>query len=142
MTKEVCILANTQVFYKPLVLLAHHANDVAESRLFQFLTGRDTGGIREDFVQRDEESEQYVIFKRPLLSFTKEDLVRYAEAWGLVWCEDRSNSTNKYTRNWIRNKLIPLIEKDLNPGIVKMLSTGFFMCELAGFGREALADRI
>lgn len=97
------------------VLLAHHANDVAESKLFQFLTGREVIGITPWFSFND------VVFGRPLLNITRSDLERYASIWKLNWSEDSSNSTDKYTRNKIRHHLIPFIEKEINPGVVKML---------------------
>jgi tRNA(Ile)-lysidine synthase len=98
------------------VLLAHHANDVAETKLWQFLTGREPNGISE-FLTRHR-----VMFARPLLPFTREDLEKYARIWDLSWHEDSTNQTNKYARNRIRQELIPWIEKEINPGIVKMLS--------------------
>jgi tRNA(Ile)-lysidine synthase len=97
------------------IYIAHHANDVAETKLWQFLTGRPAIGIERAIV-RDS-----VVFSRPLIDFTREDLVRYASIWSLNWQEDATNSTNKYTRNRIRHELIPWIEKEVNPGLVKML---------------------
>lgn len=99
-----------------VVFLAHHANDVAESKLFQFLTGRKVTGIAPMFRNSD------VSFFRPFLHLKRDDLERYAKIWELQWSEDSSNNTDKYTRNKIRHHLIPWIESEINPGIVKMLS--------------------
>jgi tRNA(Ile)-lysidine synthase len=97
------------------VYLAHHVNDVAETKLWQFLTGRQVIGINRTLVRNN------IIFSRPLLDFTRDDLLRYAGIWSLNWHEDYTNSTDKYARNRIRHELIPWIEKELNPGVVKML---------------------
>lgn len=97
------------------VYLAHHVNDVAETKLFQFLTGRPVIGIHRTHIRNR------VVFSRPLIEFTREDLLRYASIWKLGWSEDSTNATDKYTRNRIRHDLIPWIEKEINPGIVKML---------------------
>lgn len=97
------------------VYLAHHINDVAETKLWQFLTGRQVVGINRTFIRNN------IIFSRPLLDFTREDLLRYAGIWNLNWHEDYTNSTDKYARNRIRHELIPWIEKEINPGIIKML---------------------
>lgn len=97
------------------IYLAHHANDIAETKLWQFLTGRQVTGINRVLVRND------IVFSRPLLDFTREDLLRYASIWNLKWHEDYTNSSDKYARNRIRHKLIPWIEKELNPGIVKLL---------------------
>ncbi|MFN9955000.1 MAG: ATP-binding protein, partial [bacterium] len=48
--------------------------------------------------------------RRPLLSFSKHELIEYAEAEGLKWREDSSNSGDAYTRNKVRHHLIPLLE--------------------------------
>lgn len=98
------------------VMLAHHANDMVETMLFQFFTGRVPSGISKELKWSNN-----IIFIRPLLSFTREELERYAKAWSLNWIEDSSNSTNKYTRNIIRHDLIPFIENKINPGLIKSL---------------------
>lgn len=99
------------------VLLAHHANDVAETKLFQFLTGRPVSGIGSELTTNG------ATFKRPILEFFRDDLEIYAKTWNLSWSEDSSNSKLKYTRNKIRHELIPWIEKNINPSIVKILSS-------------------
>lgn len=102
------------------VLLAHNANDVAETKLFQFLTGRVVNGI-ENHIVRTHYSKT-VNFWRPLLRYTREDLIRYAGIWGLEWSEDSTNGTGKYTRNRIRNELIPWVEDNVNSSVVKVLA--------------------
>ncbi len=97
------------------VYLAHHANDVAETKLWQFLTGRVVTGINKDHTRDG------ILFTRPILKFTKEDLEKYARIWSLSWQEDSSNGTNKYTRNRIRHDLIPWVESNVNPGVIRML---------------------
>jgi tRNA(Ile)-lysidine synthase len=48
---------------------------------------------------------------RPLLNFSRADIKSFAGEQKLSWVEDSSNETDKYTRNYFRNKLIPEIEK-------------------------------
>jgi len=115
------------------VLLAHHANDVAETKLFQFLTGRKVTGIESNlswYIKSEHEKDpnplvpkcEYTIdFFRPFLNLTRSDLERYARIWNLQWVEDSTNGTNKYTRNRIRHELIPWIEKNVNPGVINTL---------------------
>jgi tRNA(Ile)-lysidine synthase len=52
---------------------------------------------------------------------TRESIERYAKIWNLSWSEDSSNCKDKYTRNRIRNELIPWIKENVNAGIVKTL---------------------
>lgn len=101
------------------VLIAHHANDVAETKLWQFLTGRPPVGINRVMVWGKEDP---VIFLRPLLKITRNELLQYAKVWNLSWVEDSTNSSMKYTRNAVRKELIPWIEAYVNPGIVDMLA--------------------
>ena len=101
------------------VLLGHHANDVAETKIWQFLTGRPVVGIGEVMVWGDDP----VLFLRPLLKVTREELAQYAYAWNLSWMEDSTNTSVKYSRNAIRMEMIPWIKVHINSGIVKMLSS-------------------
>jgi len=102
------------------ILTGHNANDQAETRLWNFITGRERQGIaHHGWV---EHGDKMFMVLRPLLSFTREDIERYANVWRLTWCEDSSNATDKYARNKIRHHLIPWIEENINPGIVKMLA--------------------
>jgi tRNA(Ile)-lysidine synthase len=50
-------------------------------------------------------------YVRPLLWFTKDELIAFAKENALSWREDSSNETDKYTRNFFRNKVIPLVTK-------------------------------
>lgn len=49
-------------------------------------------------------------FFKPLLSLSKEDLVKYLRIRELEWREDESNLTRKYTRNKVRLDVLPLLE--------------------------------
>jgi tRNA(Ile)-lysidine synthase len=86
------------------VATAHHANDNAETVLMHLFRGTGLKGLT------GIPSFQNNII-RPLLPFTKEQLQRYAQENRLSFVEDSSNSSNKYTRNFFRNELIPSVEK-------------------------------
>jgi tRNA(Ile)-lysidine synthase len=58
---------------------------------------------------------------RPLLNFTREDLLQYAKENKLKWIEDESNADLKYGRNFVRHKLMPVVGKQW-PGIVTVLN--------------------
>ncbi len=88
-----------------LVLTAHHADDVAETQLWQFLTGRAVVGIANKKVL----GKGHVA--RPFLQLTKQQLRAYAEEHTLFWIEDPSNEDIALDRNWIRHQLLPAIEQ-------------------------------
>jgi tRNA(Ile)-lysidine synthase len=97
-------------------MLGHHKDDLAETKLFQFLTGRCVVGIAKQLMLDE------VRYHRPLLSFTRSDIQEYARIHRLTWSEDCTNDTNEYARNRIRHELIPWIKTNINKGIVDTLS--------------------
>jgi tRNA(Ile)-lysidine synthase len=86
------------------LLTAHHADDNIETLLMNFFRGTGLHGLTGIPVA-------YGHVKRPLLSFTKQELLAYATEQGLQFREDSSNQSSKYTRNFFRNEIIPAIEK-------------------------------
>lgn len=95
------------------IAVAHHGNDQAETILHQFIRGGTFAALRGMKSQRDQ-------IIRPLLSFTKAEILEYANANKIAWREDASNNKNIYTRNKVRNELIPLAQ-EINPAIVDSL---------------------
>lgn len=92
---------------KPAFLLtAHHADDQAETVLMQLFRGTGLHGLTGIPARRNDS----LSIIRPLLSFTKSQLATYAQANHIQHIEDSSNTKSDYTRNLIRNKLIPEIE--------------------------------
>jgi tRNA(Ile)-lysidine synthase len=86
------------------LLTAHHADDNIETILMNFFKGTGINGLKGIVAKQ----EQLI---RPLLFATKTQLMAFAEERELVYREDASNASDKYTRNYFRNQLIPDIEK-------------------------------
>ena len=86
------------------LLTAHHADDNAETLLMNFCRGTGLHGLTGIPVS-------YGHIKRPLLSFTKDEVVLFAKENKLDYVEDSSNQSSKYTRNLFRNEIIPAISK-------------------------------
>jgi len=86
------------------VLTAHHADDNVETVMMNFFRGTGLHGLVGIPVIH-----QYIC--RPLLPFWKEELIRFAKENKLEFVEDSSNQSLKYTRNFFRNEIIPLISK-------------------------------
>ena len=80
---------------------AHHANDNVETVLMNLFKGTGIGGMH-----GVPEQNGYIV--RPLLFAMKEDLYSYARANGISFREDASNASDAYTRNAIRNNIIPV----------------------------------
>ncbi len=96
------------------VATAHHLNDNIETILFNFTKGAGIRGLRGIPVNQNK-----VI--RPLLFASREDIELYCAAHQLSFRTDSSNSSDKYTRNKIRNNIIPLL-KEINPSLEETLS--------------------
>lgn len=87
-------------------LLAHHANDNIETLLMNFFRGTGLEGLTAMPVEKVE-----VHGLRPMLTLKRRDIEDFAKQHSLVWVEDSSNASSKYTRNFFRNEIIPLIRK-------------------------------
>lgn len=97
----------TSIHHSPFtihLLTAHHADDNIETLMMNFFRGTGLHGLTGIPVA-------YGHLKRPLLSFTKQELLVYATEQGLQFREDSSNQSSKYTRNFFRNEVIPAIEQ-------------------------------
>ena len=88
----------------PHILTAHHANDNIETLLMNFFKGTGIAGLRS--IQPKQNN-----IVRPLLFALKQDLRNFAKENSLDFVEDSSNLSDKYTRNYFRNQLIPSITK-------------------------------
>ena len=89
------------------VALGHNKEDVAETVLFHLLRGSGVRGVTGVPERRG-------IFFRPLLSCSRKFLRMLLTYRGIEWREDRSNADNTYTRNFIRNELLPLVAQKIN----------------------------
>jgi tRNA(Ile)-lysidine synthase len=61
-------------------------------------------------------------FARPLLEATREEIVAYLNRRKLEWREDRTNIDPTYTRNYIRHKLLPALQRESPDSLVEQLS--------------------
>lgn len=89
------------------VCLAHHANDNAETVLMHILRGSGLEGARG--IRRVGGK-----YMRPLLDMTRKEIEDYVLRHNVEYVRDSTNDETKYTRNFIRQKVMPLLE-ELNP---------------------------
>lgn len=98
------------------IATAHNFNDNAETVLMNILRGTGTSGLKGIEPIRDNK------FIRPLIECERSEIEKYCEKNNLEPKIDKSNYENIYTRNKIRNVLIPEIKKDFNPNIIVALN--------------------
>ncbi len=88
------------------LLTAHHRDDQAETLLLQLLRGAGLRGLS-GMPACMALGKAYLI--RPLLPFTRAELRQYAEAEQLIWVEDDSNTNLRFSRNFVRHQVLPLL---------------------------------
>lgn len=91
------------------IAVAHHSNDQAETILHNLFRGSGLGGLKGIPYVRGR-------IIRPLLDIGRRDIVEWLEENGRAWVQDSTNTSNHYTRNRIRCRLLPLIEEEVNQG--------------------------
>ncbi len=101
-----------------LCITAQHRNDQSETLLLQLLRGAGAHGLAAMPASKGFSTGRLL---RPLLAFTREDLLEYANKHKLVWVEDPSNQDNRFDRNFLRNEVLPVLRQRW-PGMDKSLS--------------------
>lgn len=89
------------------IAVAHHQDDVAETLILNLSRGtglHGAGGIRPVRGR--------VI--RPLLCVSRSEIESYLKEKGITYCTDASNFENDYSRNVIRNKVLPILKDKVN----------------------------
>lgn len=86
------------------ILMAHHANDQAETVLHNLLRGSGPRGMAAIPGVRGR-------VLRPLLHIPRDRLLVYARDHDLKWVEDESNEDCHFTRNYLRHEVLPVFEK-------------------------------
>lgn len=133
-------------FFKKILLktkadrlaLAHTRDDLAETVLMRIIRGTGLQGLRAIQPQRTVD-EMTVI--RPLLGFTKKDLLAYLKKHRLEFREDPTNHDPQFLRNRVRGELLPLLRRKYNPQIDEILvNLNDTVAEDFAFLSEATAD--
>ncbi|MFN5787109.1 MAG: tRNA lysidine(34) synthetase TilS [Flavobacteriia bacterium] len=88
------------------IVLGHHADDQVETFFLNLARGGGMMGLSAMLPNH----EQYL---RPFLTFTKQEILDYARKHQLNWREDLSNAKNDYSRNKLRNVILPELEKGI-----------------------------
>jgi tRNA(Ile)-lysidine synthase len=98
-----------------LVVLAHHADDQAETFLLQLIRGAGVKGLA-SMAHFDDTRKLW----RPLLNTSRIDIEKYAKQHKLKWIEDESNLNTDFDRNFIRSKVLPILKNRFNH-IIKVI---------------------
>lgn len=93
------------------VITAHHADDDLETFLLNLMRGTGVKGLSGIPERRD-------FILRPLLEFSRSEILEFAQEYRLEWSEDASNESDIYRRNAIRHHVIPELAR-LQPNFLR-----------------------
>ncbi|MCZ6701540.1 MAG: tRNA lysidine(34) synthetase TilS [Ignavibacteria bacterium] len=104
--KELFQIADKKKFTK--IATAHIADDNSETVLLNLIKGAGLKGLSGIPAKRDK-------IIRPTLVLSKDEIMDYLQRKKITYRTDRSNYESDYQRNYLRNEIIPLIKRKLNP---------------------------
>ena len=117
------------------MLLGHTLDDQAETVLLGLTRGsggRSLAGMRRGFD----------VFRRPLLDLTRAQTEAACRAEGLEWWSDPHNADPRYTRSRVRQRVLPVLEQELGPGIAAALARTADQLREDSEGLDEIARRV
>ncbi len=137
------------------VATAHTLDDQAETVLLRLVRGAGTrglAGIYPEMAAPAADGSQHAAqgggatqgrIVRPLLGARRSQLREYLKTMGQDWREDASNLDAAHARNRVRLQLLPLLEKEFNPGVARVLAqTAEIARDEEAFWQEAVARQL
>lgn len=97
------------------IATAHHRDDNAETILLNLARGTGLRGLCGILPV----SGKWI---RPLLATGREQIERYLNEQNIMWCTDVTNEQDEFTRNRIRHHVLPVLEQQVNPAVVRHLN--------------------
>jgi tRNA(Ile)-lysidine synthase len=104
------------------IFLAHHADDLVETALLNLFRGASPGGMaamRTISVHHIGKTRLTIL--RPLLGVWRSEINSYIEQQGLKFCEDKTNREVSSSRNRIRRRILPYINKTFGREVSKAI---------------------
>lgn len=114
------------------IVTAHHLDDQVETFLINFTRGTGIDGLT-GIPQKNED------VVRPLLLFSREEILSYANSEGVRWREDASNSSVKYLRNKMRHLVVPVLKQENSHFMRSFQHTINYLKQTKSVAEDALA---
>ena len=102
------------------LILAHHADDQAETFLMRLLRGAGPDGLA---CMKEDETVGSLRILRPMLRLRREEIRNALRTDGITWREDSSNEDQSYLRNRIRHELMPVLNRISGTAVEKICRT-------------------
>ena len=103
------------------VVVAHHADDNAETLLLNMVRGAGLKGLTGMKPVAPLPAPESIPLLRPMLTFTRKQIEGHMFAFKVPYREDSTNASVEYRRNSIRHEVFPLLER-MNPSYVRTLN--------------------
>ena len=126
-------------YHSHTLLLAHHGDDLIETILMKIIRGSNLEGYAG--IKTYSKKKNYTII-RPLLTETKDNLIKYDIDNKLKFYEDITNNDTKYTRNRIRKNILPLLKQEDKNIHIKFLNYSETLQEYYNYIEEITIEKI
>ena len=114
--------------------LAHHKNDNVETFLMNLARGTGLKGLGGMAAMQDK-----VI--RPLLCVERKEIEQYLVENGIAFCIDETNKEDIYTRNRVRNQVLPMMEQNMNARVIEHVDESMrYLRDVQQFLEEQMLD--
>ena len=127
-----CALATDEI-----LVCAHHLDDQLETFLLQLMRGAGLAGLAAMPVVRNLHPG---LLLRPLLSVNRDELSSWARQNDVSWCEDSSNQNQQFARNYLRHRILPLLQ-DRWPSVAGSTARSAAHCAEAESVLQELAEQ-
>lgn len=115
------------------VLLGHTRDDQAETVLLRLARGSGTRSL-------SAMAERSGVYRRPFLELSRDTTRRACAALGLTPWEDPHNLDRRYARVRVRHDVLPVLERELGPGITEALARTARLCRQDADALDQWAD--
>lgn len=125
-------------YHSKYLFTAHHGDDLMETMLFRMMRGSTIEALH-GFSEISKKNNYIIV--RPLLKYTKEDLLNYNVEHHIPYCIDGSNEKDIYTRNRIRKYILPSMKKEQKNVHLKFLNLSRELEEMEVFIRKIVLEK-
>ncbi len=122
------------------IVTGHTASDRAETLLYNLMRGTGSDGLQALTWQRP--LTEKIVLVRPLLEITRTQTKEFCQDFQLPIWEDSTNQDLKYTRNRIRQELLPYLQENFNPQVESALAQTAELLQAEVEYLEQAADRL
>jgi tRNA(Ile)-lysidine synthase len=112
-----------------VLLTGQHRDDQAETLLFRLLRGAGVRGLAAMPLHRELAAGHLV---RPLLDVSRAELEAYAHEHQLTWIEDPSNADPRFSRNYLRHQVFPILTERWPQAVASLARTAEHLSETQG----------